>query len=339
MDLFHEAARLLSDGTRDSYREVHLIMEDAESPVTKKTIESLYNSVINKSHIDFDTIPNSKGDITAYTGYKSMVQTLADLMTMSTEDSAYKDLGIYVKSVQHAIANIQGFSKFYMQAFQKKMERLVIEYNIFVYTCVEATTSLLYQFSDYIKTPSSHEMRVRLQNTKYRADMFYIQQLQSFNRLCASGDYKKYLSGIIVSGTDNFLGFDDAALITGSLAIISAVALSIVPITRRLIYSFQNARGKLAEDLELQAYFLELNKNSIESSKSKTPAEKKKILEKQEKTRLKFLRLAEKLRVKSMRAEEYAKQTLAKDDKTMTISNMKDKASNGDSDDDDFIIM
>ena len=121
----------------------------------------------------------------------------------------------------------------------------------------------------------------------------------------------------------------------GSIAIFTAVIFTIVPVTRRLIYTIQDMRGRLAEDLELQAYYLELNKASVQAQQGKFGAEKtEKILDRQEKVRLKFLRLADKLRVKSLQAQESSMRQQNAEDRTLTL----DSARN-DVDDDDITIV
>ena len=340
MDLLKEATEILCEGTSDRYEDVHLILEDAESPITKKTIENLYKSIIDKKHIDFDDIPKSGGNIFKYSGFKTMNDTLADLKLLANENAAYADILKYVNIVKSAIENLNTYSKFYVQAFAKKNELLMLEYNTFVFTCVEATTSILYQFSDYMQTPSSHTLSVMLRNTKYRADLFYVDQLRMFNRVCMSGKYQKYLMGLLEAGVtpDGKNGVvSESALLVGSLTLISTILLSIVPITRRVIYSIQNLRGKIAEDLELQAYFLEMNKTVVKADRTKNPEQKKVILAKQEKLRLKFLRLAEKLRVKSVRAEQLAKKSLKTDDSTLTIDSTRKQVDS--EDDGDFTIL
>lgn len=332
MDLLTDATKILCEGTNDSYHDVHLILEDAESPITKKTIENLYQSVIDKGHIDFDDIPKSKGNISKYSGYTTMIQVLSELSDLAKNDISYIDIVNYVKTVQKAIENLLANARFYEQAFAKKNEVIMLEYNTFVFTCVEATTSLLYQFADFMKTPSAHELKVSLKNTKYRADLFYVEQLEGFNKVCASGNYKKYLSTVITSGQENFVG---DAMLVGSVAVVSAIMLSIVPITRKLVYSFQDMRNRIADDLQLQAYYLELNKAAVEANEAKTADQKKKILDKQEKLRLSFLRAAEKLRVKSVRAEQLARKSIENDNRKMSVDSMRDQVDN----DDDFLIV
>lgn len=337
MDLLKDATNILCEGTSDKFKDVHLVLEDAESPITKKTIENLYKSLIDKKHIDFGDIPKSAGNIHAYSGYKTMNETLANLKVMGHEDPAYQDILKYVNIVKSAIENLEGFARFYTMAFAKKNELLMLEYNTFVYTCVEGTTSILYQFSDHMQTPSSHAMKVVFKNTTYRGDLFYIEQLRLFNRICASGNFQKYLKGMLDAGNTggnpkSLVG--ESALLVGSLAIISTILLSIVPVTRRLVYAFQDMRGRIAQDLELQAYFLEMNKAVVQADQARTEEQKQKILSKQENLRLKFLRLADKLRVKSVRAEQLAKKNLKEDDRRMTLDSARK-----DVDNDDFTIL
>lgn len=332
MDFLKDATEILCAGSGLGYREVHAVLEDAESPITRKNIEKLYQSVLDRGHIDFDTIPRSKGDITKYSGYGPMVETLQTLIETGNADKTYTDIIKNVEIVQDAIKNLTLFKNYYTQAYSRNVEVLVIEYNTFVFTCVEATTSLLYQFVDFIRTPSSEVLLSKFKNTKYRADAFYFEQLSKFNAICESGNYRKYLDNLVRNGKENFFGLDDA-LVVGTVAIVSGVMLSIVPVTRALIYTFQDMRGKIAQDLELLAYYLELNKSVLDANNTRDEKEIKKIKEKQEKLRVAFLRLAEKLRVKSLQAEQLAKKNIENENKGMSMN------PSGDDSDDDFSIL
>ena len=323
--LLEDAVNLFtaSDDIREKMKE-QAIFEDVESPKRRQAIETLYESILDKRHVDFDTIPKSAGDITKYTGYRTMMDTLSALKVLSVEEpNTYKSLLPIVKTIQNAIANIASFSTFYMAAFSQKNELLMIEYNMFVYTCVEATTSILYQYANFLKTPSSKKVSGVMTNTKYRADLFYIEQLQKYNQICLdSSRYTEYLKGILkMDGKMNFLG---DPLIIGSIAIVSTVLLAIIPTIRALLYSIQDVRGKLAEGLELQAYFLEMNRSYLEANKTMDPAKKKKIMDKQETVRLRFLRLADKLRVKSVRAEELGRKSLNEDNRVLSLDRTYD---------------
>ena len=91
----------------------------------------------------------SKGDISKYSGYQSIMDTLGAIRCLSKEDSAYAPINSYVSTVASAVSNILQNRQFYTQAFTKKNEILMLEYNTFVYACVEGVTAILYQFTDY----------------------------------------------------------------------------------------------------------------------------------------------------------------------------------------------
>jgi hypothetical protein len=328
MDFLKPTVDILCYGTDSSPREVRAVLEDAESPKTRKTMATLYQSIIDKSHVDFGDIPKSRGNITKYSGYKTMIDTLAAIKELSTEDKAYEDLASYANTVTKAIGNIATNATYYEKAYSKKVQVLVLEYNSFVYACVEATTALLFQIGDFVKTPSSQKLSVNLKNTKYRADEFFLQQLKEFNKVVASGKYQTYLSTTLKSGQENMV-LD--AFAVGSIAIVGTVVFTIVPVTRRIIYAIQDLRGRLARDLELQAYFLELNKSNVQAREKVVGKEKtESILKKQEALRLKFLRLAEKLRVESVKAEEIGNRTVSEEDRTMTMDSMRDSVNDTD---------
>ena len=332
MDFLRPTIDILCLGSSNTEREVRAVLEDAESPTTRKAMSTLYKYILDKSHVDFGDIPKSKGNITKYSGYDTMMEVLNTLKELAASDPTYKDIRTYAEIITTSISILTENAKYYEKAFQRDIKILMIEYNTFVYACIEATTAILYQFADFMRTPSSQELTVALKNTKYRPDLFFVEQLNEFNRAVKSGQYQTYLSSMINAGKENFL-LDGFAV--GSIAILSAVIFTIVPVTRRLIYTIQDMRGRLAEDLELQAYYLELNKASVQAQQGKFGAEKtKKILDRQEKVRLKFLRLADKLRVKSLQAQESSMRQQNAEDRTLTL----DSARN-DVDDDDITIV
>ena len=332
MDFLRPTIDILCLGSSNTEREVRAVLEDAESPTTRKAMSTLYKYILDKSHVDFGDIPKSKGNITKYSGYDTMMEVLNTLKELAASDPTYKDIRTYAEIITTSISILTENAKYYEKAFANKINILMIEYNTFVYACVEATTAILYQFADFMKTPSSHELKVTLKNAKYRADLFFIDQLKEFNRAGKSGQYQTYLSSIIKSGQENFI-LDGFAV--GSIALVSAVIFTIVPVTRRLIYTIQDMRGRLAEALELQAYFLELNKSSVQAQQGTLGVEKtKKILAKQEAVRIKFLRLADKLRVKSLQAQDTSAHQQDVEDRSLTIKSAHDDVS-----DDDIVIV
>lgn len=327
--LLRDATKILCEGTDDSYLKVQAILEDVESPITKTYKEKLFESIISRSHIDFGDIPRSKGDITKYSGYQSMMDCLHSLLKVANEEKS-KELTGAVNTVLTAIENIQNLRSVYVKAYANKTDIAIIDYQTYVLTCVEATTTLISNYIDFIKTPSSNYV-LELKNTKFRANALYLDQLERFNKVNVNGSYNKYISTVVQKGQENFLL--DPAIIAGA-AFVSVIALSIIPVTRELIYLYNEMKRKLSDLFALQAYYLEMNKTALEYNTEIKADKKKVIVQKQDKIRKKFLYLSEKLRIADIKAEQTSKKRLDTDNRGMNTGSLEDEV-----DDSDILIM
>lgn len=327
--LLRDATKILCEGTDDSYVKVQAILEDVESPITKTYKEKLFESIISRSHIDFGDIPKSKGDITKYSGYKSMLDCLHSLLKVANEEKS-KELTNAVNTVLTAIENIRALQNVYVKAYANKTDIAIIDYQTYVLTCVEATTTLISNYIDFIKTPSSNYV-MELKNTKFRANALYLDQLERFNKVNVNGSYNKYISTVVQKGQENFLL--DPAIIAGA-AFVSVIALSIIPVTRELIYLYNETKRKLSDLFALQAYYLEMNKTALEYNTEIKADKKKVIIQKQDKIRKKFLYLSEKLRIADIKAEQTSKKRLETDNKGMSTGSLED-----DVNDSDMVLM
>lgn len=308
--------------TRKEELRIQAVLEDTESPVTNKYLEKLYDSVIQKSHIDFDNIPESQGDIVKYTGYTNMIEVLENILRVASDNKSSSVIE-YVNTIKEAIANMRHLSQYYKKGFLSKNTFVMLEYNTFVYTIIQAVSTVIYEFVDYIKRPDKDAIEITLKNTKYRANTYYIDQLRKFNIVNKKTEYRTYLNAMVNNGRENFTG----ATAVGLVAII-AVALSIVPITRELIYKFYNTRASISDSLAQQAYFLEINKAAVEGNNTFDKNKKAKILVKQEKMKNLCLRISEKLRVNHISSMDSGKAALKKDNKLLTLDNIKKEVDN-----------
>ena len=327
---FYNASMILMESTDIDRRtfgydleNIQTILEDANSPITAKYKEKLYKSVLDKGHIDFGSIPASKGNIREYNGYHNMMNTLDVIIGLGTVEKS--NVVNYANTVLEAIKNIEALTPVFEKGFAAKNEYVMLEYNTYVYTCVEATTTLIYEFVDYVKRPDRTTYQITLKDTKLRANLFYFEQLNSFNNVNKNMhiNYRKMLEGMISQGRNNFGGVELLGV-----AAVSMVALAIVPVTRELIYHFYNLRANLANELEVQANFLEMNKTCVESNTAFTEDKKRKILTKQENLRKKLLKLSDLLRVKAAKASRDSKRDIEKDNALLTVSNIRNDVSN-----------
>lgn len=328
---YFESVKVLSSDEIDDRIEmvtestnIQLVLEDVNSPVTQKYQEKMYNAIMKKAHINFGDIPKSAGNIKNYSGYNNMCDTLLTVQKLAEDDKAVNVIS-YVKIVQDAIKNIEMLSATYQKGFTTKTEYVALEYDTYVFFCVEATTALIYSFVDVMKAPDKQTMDMKITNTKLRADEFYFEQLKKFNKVQENLgiDYRKMLEAMCDKGKNNFTGVTLLGIST-----VLAVSLAIVPITREIIYQIYNFRGKLSESLEMQANFLELNKTCVESNEMMDATKKKKVLDKQEKLAKKLFKLADSIRVKSSKSILDSKRELKNDNKMLSIDNIKDEISN-----------
>lgn len=329
--LFVESVRILANnepGTieyANEAEEIRAVLEDVNSPVTRKYHEKLFGSVLNKAHIDFGDIPKSEGYIKQYKGYPAMAETLEVVKKLALEEHN-KEVLKYVATITKTIEIISELSATYHRGFTTRTEYVALEYNTYVYFCVEATTALLYSFVEWMRSPETGLFELKIKNTKLRADDFYFTQLTKFN---AAQDrlgieYRKMLESLCDKGKDNFIGI---AEIIG-VGAVAAVAMAIVPLSREILYQIYRFRGKISEHLEVQANFLELNKSCVENNEAFDAAKKKKILDKQAKLIKKLTHASDAIRVKSSKAIMDSKRELSSDNKRLSISNIRDEVSN-----------
>lgn len=326
---YYESMLILSENEQLSYREskdLQAVLEDVNSPVTRKLEEKLFQSVIDKKHINFGSIPLSKGNIKDYEGYSAMEGTLNTIKDLAAENKA-GDVIKYVEIVQKAIENIAGMSVAYQKGFQFKNEYIAMEYNSYVYFCVEATTALIYSFVEYVKRPDSDTLVMVIKNSKLRADEFYFEQLKKFNTVCDTQgvNYRKMLESMCTS-KDNFIG--TTAMI--GMAAVMAAALAIIPVTRAVVYQVYYLRGNISEQLEIQAQFMEMNKTCVEANSALTLQKKKEIVAKQEKLVKTLRKLSDVIRVKSSKSVEVTTKETKNENKNLTIDSIKDEVSNSD---------
>lgn len=326
---YYESMLILSENETLSYREskdLQAVLEDVNSPVTRKLEEKLFQSVLDKKHIDFGSIPKSKGNIKDYEGYSAMESALNTIKDLATENKA-GDVINYVDIVQKAIENLSSMSVAYQKGFQFKNEYIAMEYNSYVYFCIEATTALIYSFVEYIKRPDTDTFVMVIKNSKLRADEFYFEQLKKFNMVCDTQgvNYRKMLDSMAVS-KDNFIGTTAAI----GIATVITAAIAIIPITRAVVYQVYHIRGNISEQLDIQAEFMEMNKYCVEANSALTVQKKKEIVAKQEKLVKRLRKLSDTIRVKSSKSVEVATRETKNENKSLTIDSIKDEVSNSD---------
>lgn len=292
-------------------QKIYALNEAEQAVVNDRMIGNIYQSALKKRDIDFDTIPNSKGDLKKFSGYGNMVGTL------NVVDQLSKKFGIKIPEleiVNTAISNLRTYSNIFEKAFALDIDYLVMFYNTTVYACVEATSLILSSYVEYVKTVNSLEFQLRKGKGVY--GNVCINSLDKFNQMVKKGDFTKFANGLINKGKEGFVGLTTASAMT-----ITALALSIVPITRQLIYYIYDSRMRTAVYLDQQKKFLESNETLLKSTNMDLN-KKNEVLKKQARIMDELDSLSDKIRVNSQLADKSANKKIKDDNKEWTLGSV-----------------
>jgi len=302
-------------------REIFSLTEAEEIKLSNNMITKLYTSAINKKHVNFEGIPQSKGDVTKYSGYTSMVESLT-LLRQIADNNNHKidEIGI----VEKALGNIVAYRDVFEKGFKLNKEFIIMEYNVLVYTCVSAISYLIVSYVEYIKRIDKIEFSIV--DSRYGTGYIGISSLDSFNKSVASGDFAKSINSVVKSGVHESLSV--AAGVAGGIILGS---IGLVAIIRRMIFQFYYSRMKLSNYLEVQAYFLELNKNNINANSNRmSPDKKKEVIRKQEALIAKLHSYADKLKVDSTMTDKKVESEIKKENSGWTLNNIKSEVNSTD---------
>ena len=254
-------------------RELFALTEAEMNNVHNNMINKLFDSAINKAHIDFGDIPKSKGDITKYVGYKSMVESLEVLRNLAIKNNhKIPEIEIVEKAIDGIIAHRNLFER----GIKLNKDYVVLQYNTLVMSCVIATSSLISSYVDYVKRVDKIEFVIINPNTN--PGEVCVTNLAKFNKSVASGDFARVMNSIIHNDSEAF------TMMTAGAIAGAVIAGAIIGVTfmRDIVFYVYYSRVKIAEYLRMQAMFLELNKNIINSHSYDMPANKKeKVLKNQ----------------------------------------------------------
>lgn len=301
--------------THEEKARLYSLTETEQAVINDRVMGNIYQSALKRKDINFDSIPYSKGDIKKFDGYDNMIATINMLRQLS------KKFGIKMNEldiVDNALSNIRAYRKTFTDAFSLGNQFLIIYYNSLVYACVEATSLILSSYVSYVKTINAVEFTLKKGKGVY--GNVCIDSLTKFNKSVKSGEFAKFSKNALDNNKQNFMGSTIA--ITTAIA----VAASIVPILRQLIFYYYDTRMNVSEYLEHQSMFLRLNKNMIDS-KNMSADKKNNVIRNQEEYARKLDELSDKIKVNSQLTDKKSMNSLKQDNKSY---NMKSVTGNDD---------
>lgn len=300
---------------------IFALTEGETSAVDNTMVSNLYKSAVNKAHVDFEDIPESKGDITKYSGYTSMLSVISILKTLSAKSNVkINELDI----IETSLSNIVGYRDKFEKGFQLDKEFIILQYNSLVYACVESVSVVIASYVDYIKRPDRVDFGI-VKDPKINPGYLCLRNLSAFNESVKQGDFAKVMSAVINAGKQSFVGVDD--IIVPTLIIGGVIAL--VPIIRELIFYFYYSRMRTSDYLKQQAAFLDMNKNNVQSA-NLPAAKKKEVLKKQQDAAVLLNSLSDKIKVDRINTENKVNTEINTENKNWTLSNIQSQSASTD---------
>lgn len=306
---------VMEASTSEDRKYMRNMSKDEIHQINGKLVQDLYASILEHNTYDFGDIPNSKGDIEKVKYYASTVQCLDKLEALMKENNIQEPA---ISEIRMAISNVKSLKSKFEYAFKTNNDYVIIMYNTTVMAIIDATSMLIAEYVNYIVGANQEKFKPTGRFDKSRG-IVCLEQLKRFNTLTKNGTISEALTALESNGRRNFIGTGEGIVVAGTVVL---VLLSIVPITRELIYFFYNVRLKISDYLEIQSSFLEMNELAIENSK-RPAAKKKEIIRKQEKVILKLRRLSDKLKINNEDIGDVAKKQLANDNSVYDLSHIE----------------
>lgn len=174
------------------------ITEDAQRDQLLTALSSaLYNKIVTKvDDIDFGSIPKSRGDITKVQGFESTEECLNIIRNLVIE---YKQDPAIVDIVISAVNNVRERKALFMKGFALNAELPMLIYDTIVLAIERSTSLMIATCIEYIKDPTSTNMKMALDKAAYTKTMddMLFKELINFNNMCHNGQMDKTLDSVM----------------------------------------------------------------------------------------------------------------------------------------------
>lgn len=291
-------------------------------------LQELYKSVLERKDVDFGDIPKSNGDIEKVKYYKTTVESLDTLTELYRKNNIDEPA---INTVKQAISNLKAFKNQFAMGFKANHQLVMMVYNTTVMAVIDATSNLIATYTNFIVS-ADPTYTINNSHDKFRGCVS-VDSLVKFNQSCENGQLAKALNFSIDEKKNAFLGAE--TVVTG---VVIMTLLSIVPITRELIYFFYRSRVKLSDYLETQATFLEMNKLATEASNA-SPQKRDKVIKKQEKTIQKLRKLADKIAINDVDTRDVVKKQQKDENALWSLDNIEKQITKNKVEDTGFNIV
>lgn len=301
------------------------VNEEDQAQIVTDLTSKLYDSIVNKiTDIDFGNIPDTNGDITKVENFAQMTDCLD---TMGSLLDTYKQDVSPVLVIKRAIANIASRKDMFEKAFRYEIELPIVMYNTLTLACIASTSYLISSCVEFIKNPSDESFTIALTKTgavKTQESLMF-KNLEKFNKSCEKAEFDKCMEHVISTKVKNLVGGVPTGVAILAIGAIAGILLSIIPITRELIFAFYLSRVKMSDYFEVQADLLDMNAASVENSTTLDPKKRKDVAKRQTSIASNFRKIANFVEVKTKDADSKALKEIGKSNTKLKIKDVTDK--------------
>lgn len=322
---FHDIVKEHFDLSDHRNRKIILALDEADQASMLVSLSSkLYESIINKvDDIDYNGIPNSRGDITKIPNFVEItdcLNTIRELVVYHKQSTEQVDV------ILTAIENMKASRKTWERGFVLNYQFPVVFYNTICLSIVSATSLLISASIEFLQDPTDAEGsfstafdKVGYVKTK---NHLLFKNLKGFNKAYQKGDIVKTMEDLMKSQKslqESKVVEEDAAVaviagvITG-MALFSMIKL-ILPILQECVCFLYCTRQNVADWFTVQSALVSLNAEKVKMDVTKTPSERKTIHNKQVKIAETLKKISNKLNI-TMKSGEKQAEAMVKEERT-----------------------
>ena len=323
---------------RDIYRRVfceYMDMDDRETRNTLCTIDEadqtnvvltltqkLYNTIVNKNlDIDFGTIPESKGDITAVDQYPTIIKTVKLIENLLRH---YKQPYTTIDEVSKAIDYLEINKDLFRRGFAMKSNIIEMTYNTAVLNIIGTLSYMVTTMVHFISQPGKigYEIMLDKRGIARTKESLVYSNLTSMNNAFKTGEIKAAFTPIIRNKARGFAGIGLGTIAMAGAG--AAVLLNILPILRELTYFYYAADTRISQYFDLQADLLEMNAQAIRAGEVNSLEDKKIVAQRQEAIARRFRKVADFFEVNGRTAEKDSTKEMKKDNVKYKVNDVVD---------------
>lgn len=274
----------------------------------------------NALAINFEQIPESRGDITKVEGYEEMTECVNIIKNLLIE---YRQDLEPTDSILQCIANIRERTQDWETGYQLKIEPTILLYQTMVLAVYGATSLLIDSCVEYIKDAGSDTYAIKLNKVSYMKskNALLLRNVRTFNKGCDNGDIDKALELLVQSKSKNFTGTGSVLLAVAGIAALTKI---IIPVLRELIYYFFHTKQQISDYFIIQANLIDMNAVALEGNPYSrlSDKEKKEAVAKQRKIADTFRKIGNKFQIQSRTGEKAAMTAISSDTQKYKVSDV-----------------